>query len=425
MLIRYPQYYKAFHCLAGACPDTCCAGWEITADKQTRRKYKLLAGKSGRLKEKLSRCGKNRSLCAAGERCGFLNRDGLCDICLEFGEHALCRTCRAYPRHMEDYGELREMVLLLSCPEAARLVLEHGSDGYYVRRKKREADREGIDGKFLSELLDTRAVLWKIAADSWLPVDIRLVMALSLAHDVQRRLNGNRREEISKILERYRRKGAAARFCDRIGLEEKGDRFLLMSDFMELLAELPAVGSGWPEMLEACRKDLYHSKDSRKRYAVEREQFLAENQELELHWERIFEYFIYSFFMAALYDRDLYSKVKMAVFCCLAIEELDFAAWRKDLKATGVMRFSGDICGAILNGVSGKADLWLERQVEICHLFARQVENSDENRRMVEERLKSGRFGVNAAAASLGSSPYAALRVGTDDKQDHGPADRT
>lgn len=40
MEIRYPNYYKTFRCIAGACPDTCCAGWEISVDKESEKRYR-------------------------------------------------------------------------------------------------------------------------------------------------------------------------------------------------------------------------------------------------------------------------------------------------------------------------------------------------------------------------------------------------
>ena len=40
---RSPSYYAAFHCLAGACPHTCCAaGWEIPLDRETALRYESL-----------------------------------------------------------------------------------------------------------------------------------------------------------------------------------------------------------------------------------------------------------------------------------------------------------------------------------------------------------------------------------------------
>ena len=37
MILRYPSYYDKFRCIAGACPNTCCAGWEIDIDDETNK----------------------------------------------------------------------------------------------------------------------------------------------------------------------------------------------------------------------------------------------------------------------------------------------------------------------------------------------------------------------------------------------------
>ena len=45
MLIRVPDYYEAFHCLAGACPHTCCEKWEVVIDPETARRYGTVPGR--------------------------------------------------------------------------------------------------------------------------------------------------------------------------------------------------------------------------------------------------------------------------------------------------------------------------------------------------------------------------------------------
>ena len=40
MLIRTPDYYDKFKCIAGECKDTCCAGWEIMIDDKALEKYR-------------------------------------------------------------------------------------------------------------------------------------------------------------------------------------------------------------------------------------------------------------------------------------------------------------------------------------------------------------------------------------------------
>ena len=44
MLTRVPDYYEAFHCLAGACPHTCCEKWEVVVDEETARRYQETPG---------------------------------------------------------------------------------------------------------------------------------------------------------------------------------------------------------------------------------------------------------------------------------------------------------------------------------------------------------------------------------------------
>ena len=38
MLLRVPDYFEQFRCLAGECPHTCCAKWEVVIDPDTAGK---------------------------------------------------------------------------------------------------------------------------------------------------------------------------------------------------------------------------------------------------------------------------------------------------------------------------------------------------------------------------------------------------
>ncbi len=102
MLYTIPDYYHEFSCIAGECEDTCCAGWQIVADEAALKKYKKVTGsfrkrlrKSINWKEGTFKQDKNK-------RCAFLNDENLCDMYTALGEKSLCRTCKMYPRHVED-----------------------------------------------------------------------------------------------------------------------------------------------------------------------------------------------------------------------------------------------------------------------------------------------------------------------------------
>ena len=44
MQITRPAFYKEFSCIAGSCPDTCCAGWQIMIDEKSLQKYRRFKG---------------------------------------------------------------------------------------------------------------------------------------------------------------------------------------------------------------------------------------------------------------------------------------------------------------------------------------------------------------------------------------------
>ena len=48
----YPSYYQRFHCIAAACPDSCCQGWDVVIDSDTEAFYHTVQGELGkRLRE--------------------------------------------------------------------------------------------------------------------------------------------------------------------------------------------------------------------------------------------------------------------------------------------------------------------------------------------------------------------------------------
>ena len=79
MLYTIPHYYKKFQCIAGECPDTCCAGWQIVIDDRTREKYRRAEGAFGnRLHNSID--WKESCFQQYEGRCAFLNDENLCDI---------------------------------------------------------------------------------------------------------------------------------------------------------------------------------------------------------------------------------------------------------------------------------------------------------------------------------------------------------
>ena len=190
MEIRVPHYYRKFQCTADKCPDTCCAGWQIVIDEDTLEKYHQFDGPFGnRLANSIDwREGVFHQY--EDQRCAFLNEENLCDIYIEAGEQMFCRTCKSYPRHFEEFENVREISLAMSCPEAAKLILGSKDPVKFISVEKayREDLYENFDFLLYSKLVDAREIIIDLLQDRTRPMEERTAMVLAFTHDLQSRV---------------------------------------------------------------------------------------------------------------------------------------------------------------------------------------------------------------------------------------------
>ena len=123
-----PDFYDDFKCIAEACTDNCCIGWEIDVDEAALEKYSKINTPIGeKIRSQIIK-SEDGSYCfklAENERCPFLNKDNLCDIIIKCGENYLCDICREHPRFYEWFVGVTECGLGLCCEEVCRLLLEN------------------------------------------------------------------------------------------------------------------------------------------------------------------------------------------------------------------------------------------------------------------------------------------------------------
>ena len=184
------DYVNSFSCLAGACPDTCCKDWQIILDCDAIARYASLPGELGEQVRAamVTENGETRFREQDG-KCVLLRKDGLCPLQAAYGAEMLCRTCFTHPRFTEEYGQTAELTLSASCPEAARLLLEHDAPLTLT-----ETDDGGpvvpndLDPELYPALFAARAASIRLAQDRTRPIADRLALILLLARRVQRLL---------------------------------------------------------------------------------------------------------------------------------------------------------------------------------------------------------------------------------------------
>lgn len=190
---RKPAYFDAFQCLAGACPDSCCQEWDVEVDPESARRYLDLPGALG---EDLRRHlvpgeGGCYDLQIVNRRCPMWRQDGLCRIQAELGHEGLCQVCRQFPRLTHDYGDFVELGLELSCPEAARLMLT-ANPSPIVEEELPSGEEPEYDADAMSVLLRTRARALELLETGTVPEALTLL--LLYGYRAQEELDGAEEE---------------------------------------------------------------------------------------------------------------------------------------------------------------------------------------------------------------------------------------
>ena len=189
MKLRYPSYYETFSCIAGDCPDSCCHEWEVQVDAAAAARYRAMEGPLGdALREHLYDEDGETYLRNVDDRCPMWRADGLCRIQAQEGHEALCTVCQQFPRLRHDYGDLLELGLELSCPEAARIILE--SPLSWVEKEEDGGEEPEYDPEIFSVLAESRPVALALLENHAYTVPERLRLLLMYGYHVQAAIDG-------------------------------------------------------------------------------------------------------------------------------------------------------------------------------------------------------------------------------------------
>lgn len=390
--MRYvkPHYYDDFQCTADSCPDTCCAGWQIVIDEESLEKYSRVRGPFGnRLYDSID--WEEGIFRQQKDRCSFLDEENLCDLYKELGKDSLCRTCRMYPRHVEEYEGLRELSLSLSCPVAAEMILTCREPFRLMEEETDEAEEleeefEDFDLLMFTQLEDARAVMFALLQDRKQPMEQRIGLAKRMAVQMQECIDEERYYDVDGLIEEFRRlteseKAQGISMTDKLempdtvevpgaaeGLSGAESRYTKMCREYTVFGRLERLRPEWSELLENAWMILYEKgENTYQAICQEFEAYCAGEwkEDWALFSENLLFFFLYTYFCGAVYDDWIYSKFALAEFSVRWIQELLMARWNDN------GQFSWEDC------------------IQIAYRYAREIEHSDENLNMLEEWLPS------------------------------------
>lgn len=280
MKLITPSFYKNFKCIAGACPDSCCQGWEVDADEESLAYYKTLSGSlRARIDSVLDKdeFGNTIFRLADKKRCPFLNQDNLCDMHIAIGGEHTPYTCRTFPRFINDFGGTREMGISFSCPIASDIMWNLTEDFDFVSEiNSQPPSLNEIDAELYFKLLSYRKEAYSIVQDRKPEINKRLIRLLDYAAKIQRELDDYK-------------------------------EYASETGFFDIFNHPEVINQEWTVKVKNHNTNPTFPNDK-----------ICEN---------IAMYFLFRYFLTAVYDSDILSKVKMAVIGVLIPAYFGNDAW--------------------------------------------------------------------------------------------------
>jgi hypothetical protein len=359
MIYTYPDYYKKFSCIADKCPDTCCGKWQIVIDDDSLERYQEYDGdyrpelhRKVNWKEGVFRHGRSG-------KCAFLRDDMLCDLYIHMGKESLCTTCREYPRHTEEFENVREVSLSLSCPEVARILMNITDKVTFVTEEDDEDEVfDDFDYFLYSNLEDIREAILKVIQDRSVDIRIRIERVLQIGASAQRHYDEGDLVMWDECEEQ-----------DKPEIHGEHEEYMLLQkQAMFLIEDLELLYDDWEDVLIESQELLFGQGEEA--FAGNRKRFdawwrnhggCAPHMTLDIFLEQIIVYFISTYILGAVYDDNISGKVNACVGHAVELYMLLMARWLR-------------------NGETLSTD----DLIELSYRYSREIEHSDENLEQVE-----------------------------------------
>lgn len=347
MILRVPDYFSQFSCIADKCKDSCCIGWEINIDEDTFEYYSEVKGELGQRFGKymyMTEDGEHSFMLQACGRCPFLNSSNLCDIYRELGEGALSEVCTEYPRFSIEYEDVLQKCLSLSCEEVGRIFFNKTDKIGICEVGSREIiEEDGLlsDVEFAIQLEESQEKMIGILQEKTKDFDQRIADFIDEANRIHNLIN-----ETS---------------------EEKNIAWLSFSDYsydnflcrFRAFSDMEVLGNEWADY----KKDIeliLNEKDYEKRIL----EYIDSKDYRQEHMDKLLVYFLFRYFMNSYYVSNAVSYAYLAIMFTLMVRDMNAVRFYK-------------------NGGHFSVD----DQIDVARIFSKEVEHSEENVELAREEI--------------------------------------
>lgn len=220
---------------------------------------------------------------------------------------------------------------------------------------------EGIDEEVLSEFLECRNIVFNIIERNDLDLGTKVALALEFVKEVQNKIDLGDMDEIPELMEEYRDENFINTLIKELeGFKGKESiKHKNLCEYLKIYKSIKHINSNDPLGLE---KALKYFEGNEEFYLRKHKEFNEYYKENLYKFKNILVYFIFRYFMKAIFDYDVSAKIKLAIISTLMIKEL------------AVVRF-----------IENNNEFTEEDMVEVSRIYSKDIEHSDENIENLQE----------------------------------------
>ena len=214
-----------------------------------------------------------------------------------------------------------------------------------------------IDPELYMMLMASRKTAFDIAQNRDFDIVMRYCLVLEYAKDIQDMKDKGTLSKIMNIQKYYSSEEYLRERTKTFNIlhNEEYTRYSYIYEYLKIFDDFEIINKSWTDMVNH-EKEYMYEQSSNEEYKSRYNRFEQYYHEKEYEYEQLLVYFIFRYYLKAVNDDDVFSKVKMAVVSFLIIKDLD------------VLRFCDN-----------EGSLSFEEQVDIMHIYSREIEHSYEN----------------------------------------------
>ena len=214
-----------------------------------------------------------------------------------------------------------------------------------------------IDPELYMMLMASRKTAFDIAQNRDFDIVMRYCLVLEYAKDIQDMIDKGTLSKIMNIKNNYSNEEYLRERTKTFNIlhNEEYTRYSYIYEYLKIFDDFEIINKSWTDMVNH-EKEYMYEQSSNEEYKSRYNRFEQYYHEKEYEYEQLLVYFIFRYYLKAVNDDDVFSKVKMAVVSFLIIKDLD------------VLRFCDN-----------EGSLSFEEQVDIMHIYSREIEHSYEN----------------------------------------------